>query len=670
MRNFLYKNTFKKRSQRGLTLLETAMVLAVISISMAGMSLMLADNAKATKVKASAERMTEVTEATQNYVSANYSQLVTLADAGAPVVIPVGRDCATCAVPTGPGGLPSIQGGGFLPANFINVNPFQQRHAVLVREPTVGRLEVIVTTYGGTQLEDDDLGRLSASIGANGGAVYQNSTAAPSTQIVGAFGGWRTPAATWAGSIGATPVTPSPGRVQSALAFAASGGNMEDYLNRFNTGDPEHNRMRTAIDMNGFDVNNGNVIRSNYFSAAIDANIGRDVNATRDLNAGNNVTADVAVMATNSTATTYGQSMLRRWGLDNTTGDLYLRSAPGETVILGNTSNTASGNLLSQFQTNYFDGNIDANYVNTRSGSYNCSANAYDCRVYLSNEGMFRDLNDGWSRFYGFGNGMVVNGPAGQGNLEVQGYDQTWGDKYNRANSYTYGFNQNYAGIGISASDAVLYSNGSGRTHDMIGTYNGWDVNTIYIGGYNAYNLAGRSTTRVAFGGNGGPGEAVSINLSNGNMVTGTLFDRTNTAYYVNQAGTSRMNYIDVDSILLRGRSTVARLEDMIPRMVPQYSYVVVQNNWNRPVDVPKPACGAGGSPRIVVTPATLSANIKVDDAGGNVPFVAMWRAEDSGPGEWKVYLEFNPGIEPPAGNRANPLLAQAGIAMTYCYFP
>ena len=273
VKNSFISKVFKKR-QLGLTLIETAMVLGVVAISMAGLSKMLADNARSTRVKATSERMIEVVGAAERYVNANYTQLLNLAGAGTPVVIPVGKACATCAIPAGPGGLPSVQGGGFLSSTFIDSNPSGQRHAILVREPTAGNLEVLITAWGGNPFADDDLGSVSGLIGSGGGGVYSNNPNAPTTQVVGSYGGWNTNVATWNANWSGNAVGPSVGRAAVALSFGGAGGNMDDYLNRFNTGDPEANRMRTALDMNGFDVNNVNVLNSNFVSAALDVSAG------------------------------------------------------------------------------------------------------------------------------------------------------------------------------------------------------------------------------------------------------------------------------------------------------------------------------------------------------------------------------------------------------------
>lgn len=700
-----------RKKQAGLTLVETAMVLGVVAISMAGLSTMLADNARVTRVKATSERMIEVVGAAEKYVNANYTQLTTLAGPGAPIVIPVGKSCPTCAIPTGPGGLPSVQGGGFLSSTFVDSNAAGQRHAVLVREPTAGNLEVLITTWGGNAIADDDLGSISGLVGSGGGGVYQNNPNAPSTQVVGAYGGWTTNVATWNANWSGNAVGPSVGRAAVALSFGGAGGNMDDYLNRFNTGDPEANRMRTAIDMNGFDINNANVVRSNFVTASVDVTATRDVTAGRNVNAGNNVNANVdanagrdttaarnvragqdviaggVVYATSDSAAVYGQTSLRRWGLVNQTGDIYIQPEDSGNLILRPFGNADNGSLISNFGSNEF-----------RSGANFCNDNAFDCRVQFSDEGFVRDLNDGWTRYFGNGEGFSIDGPNAR--LNVNGIADMRGVVNNYQQTNTYGLNQNFGNIAMSAGDAVLYSNGFGLM-DLIGTYSGWDRDAIYIGGYNRANRASTRTQRVYFGGNGTP-NPVRIELSTGDLFVNRLFanqqyasiyyDRDDTNYLVDPNNVSNLrelnaeninaNFLEVDSILLRNRSQNVRLEHMIPRMVPQYTYFVQQSSWNVPSNVPKPSCPQGGSARILITPTNLSFSINIPNirsnnsfqTGGWVPYWNVWRAVDNG-SNWQAWIDI------PEGGRSNvvgdavlryiaPAQLPTAIASTFCYYP
>lgn len=88
----------------------------------------------------------------------------------------------------------------------------------------------------------------------------------------------------------------------------------------------------------------------------------------------------------------------------------------------------------------------------------------------------------------------------------------------------------------INSGDAVYCSKDKlGYSHQLIGTYQGWDRNSIYIAGYNNSNLSSSFATKyVTFGGPGGGGERMRVNLMNGNVSIGTLLDDPGSLLTVN----------------------------------------------------------------------------------------------------------------------------------------
>lgn len=302
------KSRLAAAKARGLTLIETALTLAIMALVVASLASMMAENADKVRARAAADKITEVHEASQGYIKANYGALLAQT-AGGPVVIPAGRASAAAGVPN-----PSLQRAGFLSPGFVDSNGYGQRHSLVVRRVTgnPNALEAIVTTHGGSQIPDRLLGSIANMVGAAGGYVPQTAvTAADNNQIVGSYGGWRTARTGW-GS-----VSPTAGTIQTTLAFE-DGQLLTDYLYRNDIGVPEANRMNTDIDMNANDLNNVATIRGNGGTLNVTGNLvasvdvwsrrdlradrdvlsGRDVTASRNVAAQNNVTAGQDVSAT------------------------------------------------------------------------------------------------------------------------------------------------------------------------------------------------------------------------------------------------------------------------------------------------------------------------------------------------------------------------------------
>ncbi|MFC4236199.1 shufflon system plasmid conjugative transfer pilus tip adhesin PilV [Thalassospira xianhensis] len=240
---------FRKAHQKGITLLEVAVALGVSAFALLGVLALMSESNLQMRARATADRLAIVKEATRNYVRANYTDLVATATAGTPIVIPVGRASASDPVPSGPSGLPSLQGGGFLPSSYVDVNSYNQRHAVLIREPSTNVLEVMITTYGGQDIKDGDLGSIASKVGAEGGFIMDSPPDGTSGIIQGAFGGWRSAASLWTNGT----ATPEAGHLMATLGFD-NGTVLSDFLYRYDIGVPEANRMHTDLDMDGSNI--------------------------------------------------------------------------------------------------------------------------------------------------------------------------------------------------------------------------------------------------------------------------------------------------------------------------------------------------------------------------------------------------------------------------------
>lgn len=286
---------FKARRRKGMTLIETAIALAVFAVITASIVLSMAENAERMRARAVALKVSEVKDASHGYIRANYSALVTAAPlAPDAMVVLAGRPDQASAIPAG-----SLQDDGFLPDSFIDANGYGQRHALLIQRTAANQINAIVTTYGGLEVPDSTLGKIASDIGAAGGYVPDQPLPGDAGQIVGAYGGWRTAFADW----GPAATRPSAGHTAATLAFE-DGSLLTDYLYRNDIGIPEANRMNTDIDMNSNELNNVSRISGDPnvridtdvtigqdLWAIRDANAGRNVNATQDVTAGRNVSA-------------------------------------------------------------------------------------------------------------------------------------------------------------------------------------------------------------------------------------------------------------------------------------------------------------------------------------------------------------------------------------------
>lgn len=207
--------------RRGIGLLEVGLALAVMAMATLWFAETQFRASQTARTDASATRLATVRIAAQSYLDEHWLRLAELAPVGGgPVAVPVGRASPRDGIPEGPGGLPSLQGGGFLPPIYVDRNAYGQGHVLLVRQVENERLEGMVAAIGGQAIPDADLGRLAQKVGPFGGFVAGNPLPGnPADAILGTFGGWRSSLADWrAGGIG-----PSAGRPVAMLDGSAAG---------------------------------------------------------------------------------------------------------------------------------------------------------------------------------------------------------------------------------------------------------------------------------------------------------------------------------------------------------------------------------------------------------------------------------------------------------------
>lgn len=236
------------QSERGFSLLEIAVALVVVGLATAELIQLSQSAREQTKAEIVASRAHEVETAAKAYIRAHYPQLLSLADAGPPVVVPIGKDSASGSIPSGPGPLPSIQGDGLLSQSYIDRNAYNQQHALLVREIDPGYLSAVLTTWGGNPIPDAVLADVPQHLGAAGGRMLTNELPSETGKVMGNGGGWELVASDWAATWSGNDVTPSEGHVMLNMGFS-EGTVLSDYLYRNDIGIPEANTMNTTLIM-------------------------------------------------------------------------------------------------------------------------------------------------------------------------------------------------------------------------------------------------------------------------------------------------------------------------------------------------------------------------------------------------------------------------------------
>lgn len=243
-----------RRTRRGLTLIEAALVLAITALVLGGFAQLLSESGENVRARASADRLREVAKASELYVNAYSRQIRDQAEAqGGRVVIPI-TGTGTVGV------LQSVQTAGYLSTIYQDRNTFNQTHQLIVRtrddpiDPSrPKRLEAMVTSVPASaavtaRIPDRILGKVAQLVGSKGG-FYPAAAISPTSPsvILGVGGGWRASPADW--NIG------SPGTVQ-ALLNTSDTSVLSDFLNRNNIGVDEANTMRTGVIFNQTDRTN------------------------------------------------------------------------------------------------------------------------------------------------------------------------------------------------------------------------------------------------------------------------------------------------------------------------------------------------------------------------------------------------------------------------------
>lgn len=197
-----------------------------------------------------AQQHKKINEAATAYIQQHAIQLQSITNATTPTIITV----------------PMLQAASVnLPASFNAVNPFGQTWQIQVLQPTAGNLQALSIATGGTPLSDLQVARLAKLVGYAGGFVPRNDSGIyTQNRAYGAFASWNVPTTGYSGITGGRPAT---------LLTFNNGQLASNYLYRNAVpGQPQLNRMNTALDMGANNINNANVVSANTLSAKGEVN--------------------------------------------------------------------------------------------------------------------------------------------------------------------------------------------------------------------------------------------------------------------------------------------------------------------------------------------------------------------------------------------------------------
>ena len=222
-----------KRGQAGFFTIDGLFGLIVLSmmLSLAGWWMFSLGNQQDYRI--AAEHQRTVADAFAKYLKDNYSVVLNNAGPTTPVQVTVDM----------------MQNTKYLPAGFSSTNSFGQTIVSLARRLNANQLEAIVVTTGGQVIPELGIRTIAEHLGGPGGFI---SSLKPGV-IQGVRGGWEVALSNYG-------INPGQGHTASAL-FLMDGDLANDYLYRNAVpGHPEYNRMNTAIDMDGNDINNARAI--------------------------------------------------------------------------------------------------------------------------------------------------------------------------------------------------------------------------------------------------------------------------------------------------------------------------------------------------------------------------------------------------------------------------
>jgi hypothetical protein len=315
-------NLFKHKQRpvhRGNMLLQAGIALAIVLYLAPGAIDGYANWQQQKVWTGTASHLSFVAQAAKRYVRDNRDTLLTKVASG-PVIV------------TGA----ALQTAGYLPAGFSLTNDSGQTYQLAVaKDPAqAGQLVAFVLTTGGIDIPYKGLRQIASDTEGMGGYVWPANTA------TGADGGWQA-------KLGDYGLSGQQGRLAVFLSADALGTDNDgsDRLYRYQVnGKPDLNRMHTAIDMNGNNINSGGGVNAATGAFTGQVSAGTNVIAGGNVTASGNITANKAITANNDIRSNTGWVITRGnkgWMNETYGGGFYMDST--DSVKAVNNKNIYTG---------------------------------------------------------------------------------------------------------------------------------------------------------------------------------------------------------------------------------------------------------------------------------------------------------------------------------------
>lgn len=214
-----------KRNQSGFTLLEMLIAIGLASVLSVILGTIANDSQRNVKEQNTAQYQKRVMAAASAWIKDNYSTVT----ATATTTVPHKLNVAT------------LVAANYLPAGYSSVNPYNQTTCILTLEPAANKLETVVVTEGGVEIQQGRVPTVANLVGSSGGYIMPDNVTAQ-----GSFGGWsRNISLFIADNCSGTAATKN--HLTGAL-FLDGSDLLNDYLYRSAVpGHPEANTMTTPL---------------------------------------------------------------------------------------------------------------------------------------------------------------------------------------------------------------------------------------------------------------------------------------------------------------------------------------------------------------------------------------------------------------------------------------